>query len=208
MARYTKEDVLQIVEKFYQKEGRAPRMDEMNSKNGLPTIATFKKLTGVTPGQYLREQHPDMGKAKRKAGKSSRRKGVDAIVAEYREFYETTGRMPTTADCREKKLAYPATFKKATGFSPWAYFRQEQINSYKQQSEQPAQASSQESHAFILELMERLGTSLNDVAIRSGVPAQEIKELLNREPSEEFRQLYAIARTLNVPMEILYKSKR
>ncbi len=206
MTKYTKESILAIVEEFYEKNGRPPRMDEMNSRHGLPTMATFKKLTGTTPGQYLRGRHPQAEKPRKRPSKGEKRKGAEQVVEEYRRFYEEYRRMPTTKDCKERKLAYPSTFKSVTGFSPWAYFRNEQVNAARQK-ENPPQEPIQENEPFILELLNRLGASVNDVAIRTDIPAQQIRDLLNRGPSEEFRQLYAIARALNVPMEVLYRAK-
>ncbi len=202
MARYTQKSITELIENFYQENHRAPRMDEMNSQHGLPTMATFKKLTGTTPSQYLRGEHPELT-AKRNPPKSGKRKDKETIVEEYRQFYEEHHRMPTAQDCKEKKLAFPLTFKRATGSSPWAYFRDEQINASKAEKK----AASQGSTSFPLELLKRLGLSVNDVSLRTGIPAQRIQELLNQEPSEEFRQLYAVARALNVPMEVLQRGR-
>lgn len=209
MTKYTKESIMAVVEEFYQKNGRPPRVDEMNSRHGLPAIATFTRLTGTSPTQYLRKKHPKKPKSRKSRGNSSARKDEAAIVLEYRRFFEEHNRMPTPKDCKEKRLAYPATFKRVTGSSPWAYFRQEQIATSKQKNDEAPQEEpvSSENEPFILELLKRLGVSWNDVALRTGLSAQQIRALLSQKPSEEFLQIYAIAKALNVPMEVLYRGK-
>ncbi len=200
MARYTKETVAALLEQFYKENKRAPMMNELNSGHNLPTFTTVKKVMGMTPSQYIKKKHPKRKKVQSTAQTAKKRLTNEDIIQQYRDFYQEHHRVPNAKECKERGLVYAATFKRAAGQSPASYFRSEQAAA-PSVKDQPEQTLNQ---PFALELLSRLGTSVDDLANRTSIPAEKISELLTKEPPEEFRQLCSIAKALEVPMDIFF----
>ncbi len=200
MTKYTKETVAAMLEQFYKENKRAPRLDEMNSDHNLPAIATFKRVIGMTPSQYIKKKHPKRKKARSAVQSTKKRMSNEDIIQQYRDFYQEHHRVPNAKDCKERGLVYAATFKRAAGQSPASYFRSEQAAA-PSVKDQPEQTLNQ---PFALELLSRLGTSVDDLSNRTSIPAEKIVDLLTKELPEEFRQLCSIAKALEVPMDIFF----
>ncbi len=200
MTKYTKETVAAMLEQFYKENKRAPRMDEMNSGHNLPAVATFRKVMGMTPSQYIKKKHPKRKKGRSASQSAKKRLSNEDIIQQYRDFYQEHHRVPNAKECKERGFVYPATFKRAAGQSPASYFCGEQAVA-PSVTNQPEQALNQ---PFVLELLSRLGTSVDDLSNRTSIPAEKIVELLTKELPEEFRQLCSIAKALEVPLDIFF----
>lgn len=198
--RRTPEECYAAIDSFYEKNHRAPSAGEMNTANGLPSPATFHKTTGTTPKRYLDEKFK---KPKDKPSKKRVRIDVDKMISDYRRFYEEHGRMPQGKELKENHLPCLATFKRVTGESPAAYIKRlAGPNKKENLSNNPNVPTL---NSFILEIVARMGISVNDLALKTGLSVQRIHDLLDRDAPKEFVELYSIANTLKIPMELLFR---
>ena len=200
MAKYTKETVAEMLEQFYKENKRAPLMNEMNSAHNLPTYVTVRKVMGMTPTQYIKKKHPAWKQPRNAVRSVKKRLSNEDIIQQYRDFYQKHHRAPNAKECKERGLVYAATFKRAVGQPPATYFRSEKAAALFVKG-QPEQSMNQ---PFVLELLSRLGTSVDDLSKRTNIPAKKIEELLSNELPEEFRQLCSIAKELEVPIDIFF----
>lgn len=211
--RMNKEQVIAAYQAFVDEFGRLPHGNEI-AQHHLPAATTFKRVTGSTPGSIL--SLPDKEKKVQKPQKERKRRvDFDTMVAQYREFYTVYHRLPTALELKQRKMPALATFRKATGQSPGIYLRNliaseskisdsssARIRTSSKEAGAPNDYSEQTS--FVMELIARMGVSLNEIALQTGHSVKEIEAVLSSPPPEAYLLIRAIAKAAKLPMEALF----
>ncbi len=212
MKRYTKESIEAMLDAFISAHGRAPTMEEIQSGGEWPVYHTIKRQLGMTPQAYYKSKFP--AKKRKKASKRPHQYTPELIDRQMAKFVKKNGRLPQLKDMRTQNgLPSYAPFKKATGSTLKEYLKAHpELNASPEAEEikveiaENAAASGTLAMApAISDYMARMGMSLEELAFQTRIPEDRLHELLTSSASDLYKELYAIARALRVPMEILYQ---
>lgn len=189
--RKDKKVIVAEYRKFLKEHGRLPSLEDCRDQK-LPYPVTFKNATGKTPGAYFG---------------NSRSVTPEKVRDRVARFAAENGRLPVAADFRSANgLPTYATFKKATGKGLREYLNEEFPDF--RETASPVRKTAGGLEPALPELMKRLGVSVEELASQTGIDPKQLEQLIAKEPSREYRRLYAVARALKVPMEILFREEK
>lgn len=217
MKRYTKESIEAMLDAFASAHGRAPTLEEIQSGGEWPVYQTIKRQLGMTPQAYYKSKYGAKKKlSKKKKAKRPRQYTPELVEQLMTQFVEKNGRVPSMKDMNSKcGLPNYTPFKKATGMTLKEYLNahpelnldQDTGESKNEIAESVPTTTLEVSSTVpaISEYMARMGMSLEELAFQTRIPVDRLSELLTESAADLYKELYAIARALRVPMEILYK---